>query len=262
MKITLFTANNKRHTYLINLLSKVCKKLYVIQENNVILSDVIPKRYPSTQIMKNYFERVSKAQENYFGDCFLDKGSEVIEILKLSPGDINKYSLSKLENFLDSDFYIIFGGSYIKDPLANFLIKKRAINIHMGISPYYRGTDCNFWALFDDNPHLVGATIHMLSKGLDSGPILYHALSKVKTNPFDYTMSCVKSAFHSLKNRIENKSIFEIQPIKQNKNDQIRYTKKADFNENSVKEFLTKKINLDNIKFDQSLLKDPYFFKD
>ena len=67
MKITLFTANNKRHTYLINLLSKICKKLYVVQENNVTLSDVIPKRYPSTQIMRNYFERVSKAQENYFG---------------------------------------------------------------------------------------------------------------------------------------------------------------------------------------------------
>ena len=47
----------------------------------------------------------------------------------------------------------------------------------MGISPYYRGTDCNFWALYDNNSHLVGSTIHYLSKGIDSGPILYHAIS-------------------------------------------------------------------------------------
>ena len=67
---------------------------------------------------------------------------------------------------------------YIKGPLVNFLIKKKAINIHMGISPYYRGADCNFWAMYDGNSHLVGATIHMLSKGLDSGSILYHAMSK------------------------------------------------------------------------------------
>ena len=61
-------------------------------------------------------------------------------------------------------------------------IKNKTLNIHMGISPYYRGTDCNFWALYDNNPHLVGATIHLLSKGLDSGAMLYHALSQIKNN--------------------------------------------------------------------------------
>ena len=84
----------------------------------------------------------------------------------------------------------------------------------MGISPYYRGTDCNFWAMYDNNPHLVGSTIHLLTKGLDSGPILYHALSKLKTsNPFEYTMSTVKSAFHSLKKKLMDKSIFTYTPL-------------------------------------------------
>ena len=89
-----------------------------------------------------------------------------------------------LNSFLKSDMYIVFGSSFIKGELANFLIKKKAINIHMGVSPYYRGTDCNFWALYDNNPHLVGATIHFLSKGLDNGPILYHAMSKIRKNPY------------------------------------------------------------------------------
>ena len=59
----------------------------------------------------------------------------------------------------------------------------------MGISPYYRGTDCNFWAMYDNNPHLVGSTIHLLTKGLDSGPILYHALSKLKL-PTHLSIQC------------------------------------------------------------------------
>ena len=83
------------------------------------------------------------------------------------------------------------------------MVKQKAINIHAGISPYYRGTDCNFWALYDGNPHLVGSTIHLLSKGLDSGPILYHAMSNIKTSPFEYTMSSVKSAFHSIAEKIK-----------------------------------------------------------
>ena len=129
----------------------------------------------------------------------------------------------------------------------------------MGVSPYYRGNDCNFWALYDGNPHLVGATIHLLSKGLDSGPILYHAMSNIKTNAFEYTMSTVMSAFHSIAERIKDRSIFKINPIIQNKNNEIRYSRNIEFNEIVIKDYLKKKINLNNKKFDNSLLKEPFF---
>ena len=129
----------------------------------------------------------------------------------------------------------------------------------MGVSPYYRGTDCNFWALYDNNPHLVGATIHLLTKGLDSGPILYHAMSEMKIDPYEYTMSAVKSAFHSLAQRINDKSIFDIDPLIQKKSHEIRYSKKIDFNEKIVGEFLQKKIDLNSKKFQNSMLKDPFF---
>ena len=41
----------------------------------------------------------------------------------------------------------------------------------MGISPYYRGADCNYWAI-KDNINLVGSTIHYLSEDLDGGKII------------------------------------------------------------------------------------------
>ena len=129
----------------------------------------------------------------------------------------------------------------------------------MGVSPYYRGTDCNFWALYDNNPHLVGATIHLLSKGLDSGPMLYHAMSNIKKNPFEYTMSTVKAAFHSIAERIKDKSIFEIKPINQDKLKEIRYSKKIEFNEEKVNDYYKKNIDLNSKKFDKKLLKDPFF---
>ena len=181
-------------------------------------------------------------------------------MLTLQAGNLSKCSTEFLSDFLKSDIYIVFGSSYIKADLLKFLIKNKAINIHMGISPYYRGTDCNFWALYDDNPHLVGATIHMLSKGLDSGPILYHALSNLKTNPFEYTMSTVKSAFYSLVERIKNESIFNIKPEPQDKKKEIRYSKKDEFTEEVIKKFLNKKINIFSKDFKKELLKSPFFF--
>ena len=143
----------------------------------------------------------------------------------------------------------------------DFLVKQKAINIHAGVSPYYRGTDCNFWALYDDNPHLVGSTIHLLSKGSDSGPMLYHAMSDIKIDPFEYTMSTVKSAFNSISERIKNKSIFEMKPVIQNKDNEIRYSKKIEFNEEIVKNYFKREINLNSKAFDNSLLKEPFFLK-
>jgi|TARA_Y100000310_G_scaffold246378_1_gene251667 hypothetical protein len=261
MKITLFTANQNRHNYLINLLSNHCSELFVVQENRTVFPGIIPGYYPTSEIMEKYFKNVVSAQLKIFGNCYINGKSKNLHLLPLQNGDLSKCSLDTLSDFLKSDVYVVFGSSYIEGDLADFLIKNKAFNIHMGISPYYRGTDCNFWALYDDNPHLVGATIHLLSKGLDSGAILYHALSQIKNNPFEYTMSTVKSAFISLAERIKNESIFNIKPKVQNKDKEVRCSKKTEFTEEVVKRFLEKKINLNLKKLNEKLFKEPFILK-
>ena len=259
MKVTLFTSNNKRHNYLINLLSEISDELYVIQECNTIFPGIVPGHYQASPVMKKYFENVNNAQSHLFGNSYVNNKKKNIKILPMISGDLNQCSMNLLSDFLKSDVYVVFGSSYIKGELVDFLVKQKAINIHAGVSPYYRGTDCNFWALYDDNTHLVGTTIHLLSKGLDSGPMLYHAMSNLKTNPFEYTMSTVKSAFHSIAERIKDGSIFTIKPIVQDKIKEVRYSKKSEFSEELVKEYFEKKIDLNSKKFDNSLLKEPFF---
>jgi folate-dependent phosphoribosylglycinamide formyltransferase PurN len=262
MKITLFTSNNKRHNYFINLLSKVSKELFVVQECSTIFPGIMPGNYPNSKIMVKYFKKVNDAQLKLFGNSYINNKKKNIKLITMQIGDLNKCSLELLSDFLNSDIYIIFGSSYIKGKLLNFLIKKRAINIHMGVSPFYRGTDCNFWAIYDNNPHLVGSTIHLLTKGLDSGPILYHAMSNIKKNTFEYTMSTVKSAFHSIIKRINDRSMFKIRPEKQNKFKEIRYSKKIEFNEKILRNFFKKKINLKSKKINYSILKNPFLLNE
>ena len=261
MKITIFTSNKSRHNYFVNLLSKVADELYVIQECSTIFPGEMDGHYPISDLMKKYFSEVNNAQNKFFLNSYINSYKKNIKTLPMTFGDLNYCPIEYLSDFLNSDFYIVFGSSYIKGELLNFLVNKSAINIHMGVSPYYRGTDCNFWALFDNNPHLVGSTIHLLSKGLDSGPILYHAMSKIKSTPYEYTMSCVKAAFYSIYERILNKQIFKLIPINQDKLSLVRYSKKKDFNEEILEEFFKKKIDLESKKFDKSLLKDPFFYE-
>jgi len=259
MKVTLFTSNNHRHNYLINLLSNFCDQLWVIQECKTLFTGRNDEKYQNKKIIEKYFIKVLEAQSKIFKKEFVNKDNKNIKTLPILNGELNKLPLSYLDDFLKSDIYVVFGSSYIKGELVDFLVKQKAINIHIGVSPYYRGTDCNFWALYDDNPHLVGSTIHLLSEGLDSGPMLYHAMSNLKNNPFEYTMSTVKSAFHSIAERIKNGSIFRIKPLVQDKSKEIRYSKKTDFNEEVLNQYCLKNLDLNSKKFDVSLLKDPFF---
>ena len=163
-------------------------------------------------------------------------------------GDLNKIDYDILDPALKSESFVVFGSSYIKGELIDMLIEKKCLNIHMGVSPFYRGSSCNFWALYDENYQYVGATVHLLSKGLDSGDMLFHCLPSFEPNPFNYSMKSVKSAHIGLVNRLKDQTIFKLNPLKQNKKFQISYTKNSDFNDEVESKFLNKKIDLLNFE--------------
>ena len=160
MKVTLFTYDKIRHNYLIYLLSQICESCLLYRKFLIkIVFLIITLTRKSS---KNIFE-VLKMLKISFPKTKLRKFKNT-SIIQVPSGSINKLSMISLKKYLKSDIYLVFGSSYIKGDLINFLVKNKTINIHMGVSPYYRGTDCNFWALYDGNPHLVGSTITIYLK--------------------------------------------------------------------------------------------------
>jgi folate-dependent phosphoribosylglycinamide formyltransferase PurN len=49
------------------------------------------------------------------------------------------------------------------------------INVHVGITPRYRGVHGGYWALVESRPDLVGTTVHLVDAGIDTGGILGQA---------------------------------------------------------------------------------------
>ena len=46
-----------------------------------------------------------------------------------------------------------------------------ALNMHTGLSPWYRGVSCALWPIIDGKPEMVGATIHECTSVVDGGRI-------------------------------------------------------------------------------------------
>lgn len=237
MKITIFTGNQPRHISLIESMSKVAEQVYAIQECATVFPGRVDDFFRKSDAMQKYFAKVIEAEKEIFGGIKFTSSN--VTQLVLKSGDLNMVDINLLKPSFESDLFIVFGSSYIKAPLIDILLEKGAINIHMGVSPYYRGSSCNFWALYDGNPELVGATIHKLGRGLDSGDILYHAFPPVKdADGFTLGMLAVKSAHESLVQNIKDGRLWTYKPIIQNKEKEIRYTRNRDFTDEVAGKYL------------------------
>lgn len=257
-RITVFTSNQPRHVALIESLASVCDEVYAVQECTTVLPGRVDDFYRKSEVMQRYFQRVIAAEAEVFGSPRFpgwsghparalndsDAGGQNarptrVHQLALRMGDLSMLDLDTLGPALTADLFVVFGASYIRGPLCDLLVKRRAVNIHMGVSPYYRGSSTNFWALYDRRPGMVGATIHVLTAGLDSGPILFHALPAPEPiDPFLLGMKAVQAAHSALVDAIATGEVDSLDGVEQDKRMQYRYSRAAEFTDDVAAAYL------------------------
>jgi methionyl-tRNA formyltransferase len=52
------------------------------------------------------------------------------------------------------------------------------INMHVGITPFYRGSHGGYWALYNNDAENFGTTIHLVDAGVDTGAVLQQSFIK------------------------------------------------------------------------------------
>jgi methionyl-tRNA formyltransferase len=95
------------------------------------------------------------------------------------------------------EFLISYGYRHILSEDVLLFFKEKAINLHISLLPYNRGSDPNFWSFLEKSPK--GVTIHLIDKGLDTGNILVQ--KEIKINSKKYSL---KTSYDLLKLEIEN----------------------------------------------------------
>jgi len=123
--------------------------------------------------------------------------------------DHNSQECEKELQKLDPDLIIISDDIILK-PCIYENSKHKAINIHPGILPFYRGSHCVFHAL--KNKDDIGFTIHEVEEKVDTGDILYKEVVEIKKGD---TVTTIKKRINEraalivvdVAHKIENKTI-------------------------------------------------------
>lgn len=237
MKVTIFTGNQRRHFGLVNRLALFSDEVHAVIEVPTSSRENRTDTTNGQSSISRYMSNVRDSEKKYFPDS--EALSSTIRKTECAAGSLSKLSPSELDEALDADLFIVFGSSFIKGWLCDYLVEKAAINLHLGLSPYYRGSACNFWAVNDKNPNFVGATWHLLSRGLDSGPILIHSVPNHDgENVFDFTMKAVAIAHSDFFQNFEKFTESAIQPKIQNPDLEIRNSRINEFTDDVAKDFL------------------------
>jgi folate-dependent phosphoribosylglycinamide formyltransferase PurN len=79
---------------------------------------------------------------------------------------------------LGPDLLVAYGCSLVREPLLGWYAG-RFLNVHLGLSPWYRGSGTNFWPLVNGEPEYVGATFMHIDAGVDTGEILHQIRARI-----------------------------------------------------------------------------------
>lgn len=236
MKIAILTSNSLRHKFFANKLSNHADSCIVISECQINDSE-----YKSNEMsveIKNHFKLRFEAEKEYFkgNDCFL---CNTLPLLYKETNLKYVYDLLKCYN---PDVMFVFGSSLIKEPLVSLMPKGRFINLHLGLSPYYRGSGTNFFPFVNNELDYVGSTIHCLSSGIDDGDIISHVRPEFEHNDTVHTVGCkvIRDSTYECINILEKiKKGDVIKPTKQWDTELKRYYRSSDFNDEVLQKYYT-----------------------
>jgi len=113
---------------------------------------------------------------------------EILEDANISPNDIPSNLITNISSVSDPKLateieifnpdLIVINGTRILSKQLLKSINCPIVNIHVGITPQYRGVHGGYWALKEKNPQLYGVTLHYVDEGIDTGRIIAQKLLK------------------------------------------------------------------------------------
>tara|TARA_B110001454_G_scaffold15210_2_gene13626 strand:- start:4117 stop:4896 length:780 start_codon:yes stop_codon:yes gene_type:complete len=225
LKVVICTSNGIRHKFFANSITSLIDETLIISESNPNDANQITT-HDTDSIIEHFNLRYKTEMETFQNNDYFCGN-----VVPLIYREINlNYTFDIIKKF-NPDAMLVFGSSIIKEPLLS-LLPNRIINLHLGLSPYYRGSGTNFWPFINKELEYIGSTILKIDSGIDTGNIISHVRPKIEIGDNVHTIGCkvIQESMPvvlEILEKIENGS--EIPTTKQWKINNEKYYKNKDF---------------------------------
>lgn len=201
MRVVVVVSQDKSDIYFANQLLKSLNVVGVVVENQT------PERDKSSLVRKSFkylsnpvvfVRKVLEVLDRKFVDVrqaynnpenSLDFGEEGRELLPrdgvevLFTQGVNAINDPEYRSWIEAlapDVIAVCGASIMKSELLS-VPRRGVLNLHGGLSQFYRGLFTTDWAVHNRELECVGATVHFVTEGVDDGDVVYQGRPSIVT---------------------------------------------------------------------------------
>ena len=171
MKILLLRANELRHKALAQRLANL----------GYLSGDLVERIQPTsnnfslTNLERLHFKARAQVEQDFFSR--FERTSDATQRLIPRSG-INSQEFYELVDEIEYDVVITFGVSILSGETIQKL-RDRILGIHLGLSPFYRGSGTNFFPFVNKELGAVGYTLMHLDEGVDTGRVIHQGRAPI-----------------------------------------------------------------------------------
>ena len=207
MKVFWIGGNHPRHLFYANKIHQVFPLSGGIVECR---ENILPQPPDNIQELDKcnfilHFKKRDSAENKYFDSQKIPK----CPILKVNKNNLNSDRSVEFVRMIKPDIVMIFGCALIKEPLYSAL-PHNTINLHLGLSPRYRGAATLFWPFYFIEPTYAGTTFHKIVSEVDAGEIIHQVVPKLEIDDGIHDVAC-KAVIDSSNDAIELLKLFKIE---------------------------------------------------
>lgn len=123
---------------------------------------------------------ISRRRTKRVGKALKGENVDFVNEQRIASQLVNSKATAAELEALAPDVIVVCGGPILREPIFS-IPKIGTINIHFGISSSYRGQHTIFWPLLEKQFDQVGATVHFIDAGVDTGRLLFELYPEVSS---------------------------------------------------------------------------------
>jgi folate-dependent phosphoribosylglycinamide formyltransferase PurN len=189
--ILVMTGNRLRHRYFAIEIGRAFSEALVVIERQP------PEAWGShvtsaSGTMQSHFTHFSETEREFFQD-HVESNSELLKartVLEINDGEINDSDVLRKIREINPRLIAVLSTSLLSPDFIDSFSKHTIINLHAGLSPYYRGSGTNVFPFCNNELQYVGMTVHYLDAGIDSGDVILQGRPVFDHGDDTHTIGC------------------------------------------------------------------------
>jgi len=149
-----------------------------------------PIRAVQKGVRRRFYNRYLASIESQAVHYLTGKGTEPscnVSFSSVEHLKINTEEFARSLRALEPDILLVSACPLLKPEIFE-IPRLGTINVHRGIAPTYRGERTIFWPLYYQDFEHIGITLHLIDRGIDTGPVLAFGFPELRPDDTEATI--------------------------------------------------------------------------